>query len=111
MQNLKTTNIFRTFGLTYFNVLWIWLSWFSSPEKVGRSAVFFKGQGQKKDAKSMRKTMFALVILLWTSSVSAQIGVFDYYDSFGETGSHYRGKYIGELSTYHHQVSTYISDC
>ena len=73
--------------------------------------MFFKGQGQKKDAKSMRKTMFALVILLWTSSVSAQIGVFDYYDSFGETGSHYRGKYIGELSTYHHQVSTYISDC
>ena len=67
--------------------------------------MFFKGQGQKKDAKSMRKTMFALVILLWTSSVSAQIGVFDYYDSFGETGSHYRGKYIGELSTYHHQVS------
>ena len=72
--------------------------------------MFFKGQGQKKDAKSMRKTMFALVILLWTSSVSAQIGVFDYYDSFGETGSHYRGKYIGELSTYHHQVFTnYLS--
>ena len=71
--------------------------------------MFFKGQGQKKDAKSMRKTMFALVILLWTSSVSAQIGVFDYYDSFGETGSHYRGKYIGELSTYHHQVSIYVT--
>ena len=49
--------------------------------------------------------MFALLILLWASSVYAQIGVFDYYDSFGETGSHYRGKYIGELSTYHHQVS------
>jgi len=33
------------------------------------------------------------------------IGDFDYYDAFDSGGDAYRGKYIGDLSTFHHQVS------
>jgi len=33
------------------------------------------------------------------------IGDFDYYDAFDSKGTEYRGKFIGELATYHHQVS------
>ena len=32
------------------------------------------------------------------------IGDFDYYDAFDSGGDAYRGKYIGDLSTFHHQV-------
>ena len=35
----------------------------------------------------------------------AQIGGFDYDYLDYETGENYRGKYIGDLSTHHHQVS------
>ena len=34
------------------------------------------------------------------------IGDFDYYDAFDSGGDTYRGKYIGDLSTFHHQVIT-----
>ena len=36
--------------------------------------------------------------------VRAQIGGFDYYDNFDSEGERYKGKYIGDLSTFHHQV-------
>ena len=32
------------------------------------------------------------------------IGDFDYYDAFDSGSDAYRGKYIGDLSTFHHQV-------
>ena len=32
------------------------------------------------------------------------IGDFDYYDAFDSAGENYRGKYIGDLATFHHQV-------
>ena len=33
------------------------------------------------------------------------IGDFDYYDAFDSGSDAYKGKYIGDLSTFHHQVS------
>ena len=32
------------------------------------------------------------------------IGDFDYYDAFDSGSDAYKGKYIGDLSTFHHQV-------
>ena len=39
--------------------------------------------------------------------VHAQIGGFDDYYDFDEGGDNYRGKYIGDLATFHHQVSDF----
>ena len=55
----------------------------------------------------MAKIFFFLVTLViscldWSF---AQIGGFDYDYLDYETGENYRGKYIGDLSTHHHQVS------
>ena len=44
------------------------------------------------------------VLLFFLKSIQCQIGGFDYYDAFESGGSSYKGKYIGDLSTFHHQV-------
>ena len=38
------------------------------------------------------------------------IGDFDYYDAFDSKGNEYRGKFIGELATFHHQVCKFYSE-
>lgn len=45
-----------------------------------------------------------LVVVSSLSKAEPQIGTFDYYD-FDSDQDVYTGKYIGELSTYHHQVT------
>ena len=58
--------------------------------------------------------MLGLLVLLFVTSVRCQIGGFDYYDAFDSPGNSYKGKYIGELSTFHHQVNfknIYILNC
>ena len=47
------------------------------------------------------KTLYIFIVFL---HLVYGIGDFDYYDAFESRGNEYRGKFIGELATYHHQV-------
>jgi hypothetical protein len=49
--------------------------------------------------------LLTLVVALQPLLSNGQFGTFDYYDSFDSPSQKYKGKYIGDLSTFHHQVS------
>lgn len=49
--------------------------------------------------------IICLVISCFSLSNAQFAGGFDYDYLDYETGGNYRGKYIGDLSTHHHQVS------
>ena len=53
----------------------------------------------------MKSSLHLLVVVLCFGGSQAQLGGFDYYDPFDNPTEIYRGKYIGDLSTFHHQVS------